>query len=249
MSKIIHLSSFVILVLIVVSIEIDLKNILVKMSYAGKTAELTCVLSDEYINPTSIIPMPQEIEMLSCDSVVIDNTWKIYTDLFEKDKFSADYLQQKTFEKTNIDLEVLDISELSDNKRIIIGNSKENKILKQIAKDNEINVNTLSNKFDQGYFLIIKPDEILIFSNSNQGAFYGMISLLWLLNENNQQIILPNTKITDWPDFEIRGFYGAGDFEMGNGEIINTKTDAEKWIEYMTYHKLNFWTHKQSNIY
>src|SRR3989344_4512011 len=37
--------------------------------------------SDVHITPESIIPLPQEIIWLSCDEIVLNNSWVIYADL------------------------------------------------------------------------------------------------------------------------------------------------------------------------
>jgi len=211
----------------------------------GKTfsiQENLCPQNPNYISPQDIIPRPQNIEMLDCNNpVVIDDTWKIYTDLNNnQDNFTAYYLNNQTLEKTNnqINLNINDISNLSSNKRIIIGNPNANPTLQQIAQTNNININ-LEKGFNQGYILSVQPNQILIFSNSSQGSFYGAVSLIWLLQQSGQSINLPNVKITDWPDFNIRGFFGQRDYNY----------TTEEWIENLTSYKFNMWLQGSSHIY
>ncbi len=55
----------------------------------------------------------------------------------------------------------------------------------------------------QGYVLELKPDKITIFGNDNPGLFYGVQTLLQLLNSKTN-LVLPVCKIEDWPDLELR---------------------------------------------
>ncbi|MDP2925226.1 MAG: MopE-related protein [Nanoarchaeota archaeon] len=188
-----------------------------------------------FIDSETIIPRPQNITLISCDEVLVDSSWKIFVNKDDSEyNFSANYLKNKTLEKSNnlISLEIKNLSEISPYKRIIIGNPNENPILKQVAESNNVDVN-LQQGFNQGYVLLIKPDEIIIFSNSSTGSFYGVISLLWLFNKSGNNLIYPNTKIIDWPDFKIRGFFGR----TPPGFL------KEEWLENLTIYKYNMWTH------
>ncbi len=207
-------------------------------------------LTSKIISPESIIPKPQKIEMLSGSAVSIDSTWKILADLKDEyENFSAFYLQNKTFEKTGIKLEVLDIDNIpSISNKIIIGNPNKISKIREIANREYININfALKKGFNQGYILQIKPNEILILANSTTGTFYGTISLIWLLKQDGNSIILPHTKITDWPDLKIRGFYGTSE----NKEVWDPYTATrrgpyyskkEEWIENLAKYKYNLWT-------
>jgi hexosaminidase len=54
----------------------------------------------------------------------------------------------------------------------------------------------------QGYELVIRPDGIGLRSHDPAGAFYGVCTLIQLLETNKT---LPCLKIQDWPDFPARG--------------------------------------------
>ncbi|NQV08998.1 hypothetical protein HQ529_04060 [Candidatus Woesearchaeota archaeon] len=184
------------------------------------------------ISPYFIVPTPQEVEIQN-GTILMNNSWKIVADLDnEYDNFTASYLWNKTYENSsgNIDLEIVDIDNMPLDKRIIIGNPNTNEIISSLAEEKGIDIDSeIRGGFNQGYVLLIEPNQILILANSSAGNFYGMISLTWLMDYNYNQTVLPNTKITDWPDIEVRGFYGY-------------YSPEEDWLEYLVKYKYNLWT-------
>ncbi|MBR9705122.1 hypothetical protein GOV12_06945 [Candidatus Pacearchaeota archaeon] len=212
------------------------------LSNLGIFDEISCDNYD-FISPENIIPYPQNYSYISCNEVIVNSSWKIYSEISNlDDNFSSNYLRDGIMNKTGnlINLEVLDISDVSDSNRIVIGNPNTNDKIREIAFDNGIEFDSeITKGFNQGYIILIKPNEILILGNSSKGSFYGMVSLKWLLKNNGGNIILPNTYIRDWPDLEVRGFYGGGIFDLGNGDIINTGLEGERWIEMLTMWKYN----------
>jgi len=186
------------------------------------------------ISPETIIPKLQNIEMLSSMAVEIDSSWKIAVDLNNQDEsFTASYLRDKILGTSlAVNIEIVDINSSPQNKRIVIGNPNSNSTIAQIASSKGININSeLRKGFNQGYILSIEPEEILIVSKSAAGAFYGAVSLTWLLRDDQNSIVLPNTKITDWPDLEIRGFFG----------LKKTGYSREEWIDFLAMYKYNMW--------
>lgn len=207
-----------------------------------------CPGNNDFINPESIIPKPQNITGISCSRVIVNNTWKVYADLTDYyENFTANYLLNKTLASTGINLAVDDLSNIQGSRRIIIGNPNTNSVVSQIAVNNGINFNSeITKGFNQGYVLLIKPDEILILANSTRGTFYGMISLLWLLNKSGSNIVFPNVKINDWPDLEVRGYMLGWSHPENDNYYTNNWTD---FIENLTMYKYNMWVTGNFNIY
>lgn len=56
----------------------------------------------------------------------------------------------------------------------------------------------------QGYELAIEPDRITIEAHDAAGVFYGVCTLIQLL-ETRGSTTLPGLHISDWPDFSVRG--------------------------------------------
>ncbi len=203
-------------------------------------------------DPNIIIPLPQVIERLSSAPVQVSSDWQIVIDIaVEDDVFAAEYLQDAILNKNpKVEPNIVDISAMAADKRIVIGDPNQNAIVAQLALSYGIDINAaLANDFDQGYVLLINPDEILILAKSTAGTFYGMISLTWLLEVDGKAVLFPHTKITDWPDFHLRGFYGRGRY-LWEGEVIDTRYDAERerWIEELAKYKYNMWSHSLYGI-
>jgi hypothetical protein len=60
----------------------------------------------------------------------------------------------------------------------------------------------------QGYELDVTPDSILIEAHDEAGVFYGICSLIQILEScapHAPHSTLPALRITDWPDFPVRG--------------------------------------------
>lgn len=210
---------------------------------------ITCPNSGLSINPNTIIPKPQKIT-LGCDTVNINSNWKIFTNTNDEyENFTANYLLTKIKETSSSTINpslsnltnVSDINQIPDYS-IIIGNPNENNILKSLASKYGIDFKKeITKGFDQGYILLIKPKQILILANSTSGTFYGTVSLTWLLRMNKNAIQLPESKISDWPDLDIRGWHG----KIDKGYIWGGKpiTTEEKWFDILTKYKYNMWTY------
>jgi hypothetical protein len=187
------------------------------------------------INPNTIIPLPQDINSISSDTLFINSSWVILTDLNnENDSFTADYLKEFIYELSDeeIDLQILNFDEGISGNSIVIGNPKLESELKNIATQESIDIDLNGkNKYNQGYVLLNKPTNIFIFSNSTVGNFYGMITLTWLLNYYEDEITFQNIKINDWPDYEIRAF--------GGGRWANYYDSSEDFIEDLAKYKYN----------
>ncbi|MGC9309332.1 MAG: glycoside hydrolase family 20 zincin-like fold domain-containing protein [Candidatus Nanoarchaeia archaeon] len=172
------------------------------------------------IHPMTIIPTPKEIERVSQKKVILNNSWQISTNTNnEYDNFTAHYLKDK-IEEEGINLGVGDID--NENNKIIISTP-------DIAS-----LPIIEQGYNQGYYLLIHPNKIYILANSTTGRFYGMISLTWLLNQEDEHIALPNVKITDWPDLKIRGSLSSNAPWQNDEDYTE-----EQWIEHLTKYKYN----------
>lgn len=106
------------------------------------------------ISPESIIPKPQNIQMLSSEQITLDSSWKIMVNSGnEGDMFTADYLQKKILEASarNINPEIVDISQISTDKRIIIGDPAVNPVIAAIAtaESSDINIELIKDEFNE----------------------------------------------------------------------------------------------------
>ncbi len=58
---------------------------------------------------------------------------------------------------------------------------------------------------DQGYVLLISKERILLTAQTNQGLFYGVQTLIQLVERNSRTGKIPCLRIEDWPHFQYRG--------------------------------------------
>ncbi len=58
---------------------------------------------------------------------------------------------------------------------------------------------------EEGYVLLIQPDEILIAANTRAGLYYGAQTLKQLLRAAHSEHALDAVKVIDWPDLRYRG--------------------------------------------
>jgi len=82
------------------------------------------------------------------------------------------------------------------------------------------------------YLLNIQKNQISIASKSKQGIFYGLQTLLQIINasKNNQ---LPCLKISDAPSFAWRGMH------LDVCRHFFTKEEVKKYIDYLAMYKMN----------
>ena len=59
----------------------------------------------------------------------------------------------------------------------------------------------------QAYRMVLTPTEVRITANAEPGLFYGVQTLLQLLNSPGNHMRLPEGEITDWPDLQMRQIY------------------------------------------
>ena len=85
----------------------------------------------------------------------------------------------------------------------------------------------------QAYELSITDDVIVIRATSAQGSFYGMMTILQML-ELSKDGVFPNAVITDYPDLELRGI--SDDISRGQ---VPTQQTLEKIIRFAAKYKMN----------
>lgn len=84
-----------------------------------------------------------------------------------------------------------------------------------------------------GYQLSCKPDAIQIKAASNEGIFYGLQTLMQLLQFHGDEARLPIVEINDQPDLEHRGLF------LDIARHFQTPQQIKKLIRVMAIYKLN----------
>lgn len=94
----------------------------------------------------------------------------------------------------------------------------------------KVNFSEINN---DGYFLEIKDNEILIKYSTNNGKFYGFQTLIQLINQFSEIKQLPNLQIQDSPKFAWRGMH------LDVCRHFFTVEEVKQYIDYLAMYKLN----------
>ena len=85
----------------------------------------------------------------------------------------------------------------------------------------------------QAYKLKLDANEIAITANASAGLFYGVQTLLQLLTEDHEKVILPKGEIVDWPNLEMRMIYWDDAHHLERPEAL------KRAIRQAAYYKIN----------
>jgi len=113
---------------------------------------------------------------------------------------------------------------------------------KIVNKKGDINLNIVKtladikvdkNLYNQAYHISITKNKIEINAITEQGLFYGTMSLIQLLEQNSTQEI-PTMEISDWPDMELRGISD----DISRGQVSNMQ-NFRRIIDFIARYKMN----------
>ena len=169
-----------------------------------------------------IIPAPKVV-----------NNFDSYYDLPDKLKIIL-YLEKK--EKLNYGIEILKQSlkkYLNVDSKITYSNDNEGDINIRIVDNLPLPVDLSKDLRDEAYRLAVTEDGIVIDALSLKGNFYGMMSLIQILEkmENRQ---LPLVEILDWPDLEVRGISD----DISRGQVSKIE-NFRRIIGFLARYKMN----------
>lgn len=87
---------------------------------------------------------------------------------------------------------------------------------------------------DGGYKLVINQDSISIIGKNNGGAFYGLMTLIQLIESPfTNQFQVPCATITDYPQFGYRGVH------LDCSRHFFTVDEIKQYIDYLALYKMN----------
>ena len=151
----------------------------------------------------SVIPAPLKVE-LQQEVFSLNSETGLYIDASEGDKkILEDYLVASSM-----------------NLKPVIAEEGHNVVLKQVAELPEVNSS-------EGYVLTVTPDQVLIRATSGAGLFYGVQTMLQMVDEKG----LPAGVITDEPRFAYRGFMMDVSRHFFNKEFIKKQMDALEYYK------------------
>lgn len=178
------------------------------------------------------IPKPQKIIWVDAKFILDKNT-KFYFEEFQ---------DQKEFFKKELENElrnsfkkklILNIASSRPSKNFIyVGSVTTNEFAWQFKEI--IREHNLLEK-DEAYLLFVDKSKVTILSNNPKGAFYGLMSLLQILqSDNSGNVFINGCLIIDYPAFPLRGI--SDDIARGQ---VSTLNDFKKIIRMIARYKMN----------
>ncbi len=178
-----------------------------------------------------IIPAPKVVKMLdgkftftASTSIVIENPGNSET------AFAASELASEI--NTELGFQPLVTDKQKGNPVTLLLIGRDTKLLKKI---DEPEFKTAETWGEEGYFLHILPNRIVVAANTEAGLFYGVQSLKQLIRANRSENSIPCLTITDKPSMRYRGW--MDDISRGP---IPTVEFIKKEIRTMAEFKQNF---------
>jgi hypothetical protein len=175
-----------------------------------------------------LIPPPQEITALSLETIYkLNKNTQISFINVENTDLLLNNLNESLDKYFSINIT------LQDN----ISRSSAQKLLEKFSKKELCNQNNR-----EGYNLVIKNGNLIIFSLTEKGLFYGIQTLIQLLKnhyltlnlQKRESLFIPQIKITDAPDLKMRGV--AQDISRGQ---VCTVENAKRYIKILSHYKMN----------
>lgn len=176
-----------------------------------------------------VIPLPREIKYTETVFDAHSTKYIIVSDN-TSDRFAAHLLQEALRGTHGINGQVIPVlQESSNTHQLWLGLDKISLNCSELP--------ALLKK--EGYKLEVKNNGVLISAEGNTGLFYGVQTLIQLLEQSQREKAgIKGVVLTDWPTFEWRGRYLEGGQSMGT--VINTRENIEREIILLSRSKLNF---------
>lgn len=180
-----------------------------------------------------IIPSPQRAETNTAIFKITSSTKIILGTGNSTEEFIAQQLNDELASRDESQLKVIDLKSLRKlpSNYIYLG-SADLQRSKKFLKERK---GTLTKEMkEEGYFLSVDKEGIVIIAESNKGLFYGMMSLLQLLEQEKRSTAVKGVTIHDFPSQKIRGI--TDDISRGQ---ISTVENFKKIIRFCARNKMN----------
>lgn len=188
------------------------------------------VLNTKAADPDStlfLIPQPKHVEIYQ-DAFDFSSSYAV--NILNTNQFYPQQLQTAITKKFKT--KATDATKAFNKIKLIKADSVE---FARILKNEKISLPFILGS--EGYVLSISPKSILIIANENAGVFYGVQTLIQIINANSKGSTIPCLVIYDKPDMQMRGW--QDDISRGP---IPTLNFLKEEIRRMASFKLNTFT-------
>jgi hexosaminidase len=90
---------------------------------------------------------------------------------------------------------------------------------------------------NEGYLLDVSQDGVVIIAESAVGRYYGVMTLVQILDYQKKTLVIPGVSIRDWPQQRMRGI--TDDLSRGQ---VSTMQNFKQIIRFLSRHKLNVYS-------
>lgn len=186
-----------------------------------KTCLIFLIILSHYIlraQSLQIIPQPAEVKILAGDPFVITKQTPFF---FVSGRCMANMIEFNSLLKKTYGFEMSWTMEVTD--------TNQKFIFLHLTKDSTIT-------HGEGYIIESNKDYIKITANTRDGMFYGMVSILQMMQPNNDgegSFTVPACKISDQPRFAWRGMH------LDVCRHFYGKDFIKKYIDLLALHKMN----------
>ena len=90
---------------------------------------------------------------------------------------------------------------------------------------------------NEGYLLDVSQDGVVIIGESPVGRYYGVMTLVQILDYQKKILVIPGVSIRDWPQQKMRGI--TDDLSRGQ---VSTMQNFKQIIRFLSRHKLNVYS-------
>ena len=184
-----------------------------------------------------VIPTPQEITFKTKPFKITSQTRIILGEGASRDdEFAAEQINVQVSELKELHLKIArerSVRKITSN-YVFIGSPRSTFAQRWLKA---ANVRLGPELQEEGYVLNVDEHGAVIIAESPRGRFYGMMTLVQLLERDRKSILVPGVGIRDWPLQKMRGI--TDDLSRGQ---VSTMENFKKIIRFLARHKLNVYS-------
>ncbi len=188
--------------------------------------------SEEIKREIFLIPQTRYIKLENFQKLKITEQSKLFTDLEPNYSFIIEQFQEK-LENFGIKKK-LEVQKANDLNSFPNLNLNIEKVRKFFPENLYKKIKNEKDFIEQGYVLISTESKLLIEATSPQGIFYGVQTLIQLLNSSHDKFSLNKIRILDYPALRIRGISD----DISRGQVPTTE-NLKKFIKELSHYKIN----------
>ncbi|MEJ2294986.1 MAG: family 20 glycosylhydrolase [Candidatus Lokiarchaeota archaeon] len=176
-----------------------------------------------------LIPQPRYIDRKDSSLLKLDGNIIIKTDISYKFRYIIEEFLGSLFDSRNkkeINLIFADVDETSKTFVSLIENGLPKSIYTSIRKEKKWK--------EQGYLINCDNNSILVYSESIQGLYYGVQTILQIINSCEETLSFIPVGILDFPELLIRGV--SDDISRGQAPKV---TNLKQFLKELSHYKIN----------